>query len=131
MSLRAVPLVDFFFFQAEDGIRDLTVTGVQTCALPVAAAASAGCGSDMAVPRRLGGNNGRRTRAQTEDCVEHQVCGSGPGRSSAVPAAAAAYTGSRISVPGRHHFQIDGWSSRTWTTRLHATPVGGPSGRVP
>src|SRR2546430_12135073 len=27
--------VCFFFFQAEDGIRDLTVTGVQTCALPI------------------------------------------------------------------------------------------------
>src|SRR5256886_10112359 len=25
----------FFFFQAEDGIRDLTATGVQTCALPI------------------------------------------------------------------------------------------------
>src|SRR2546430_5984338 len=29
------PYVLFFFFQAEDGIRDLTVTGVQTCALPI------------------------------------------------------------------------------------------------
>src|SRR3989440_4189619 len=28
----------FFFFQAEDGIRDLIVTGVQTCALPISAA---------------------------------------------------------------------------------------------
>src|SRR5206468_6503550 len=28
-------LVIFFFFQAEDGIRDLIVTGVQTCALPI------------------------------------------------------------------------------------------------
>src|SRR2546430_7474900 len=28
-------LIFFFFFQAEDGIRDLTVTGVQTCALPI------------------------------------------------------------------------------------------------
>src|SRR2546427_12507683 len=28
-------MVFFFFFQAEDGIRDLTVTGVQTCALPI------------------------------------------------------------------------------------------------
>src|SRR5688572_8423131 len=27
--------VRHFFFQAEDGIRDLTVTGVQTCALPI------------------------------------------------------------------------------------------------
>src|SRR5256886_12090390 len=31
-----IDLVCFvFFFQAEDGIRDLTVTGVQTCALPI------------------------------------------------------------------------------------------------
>src|SRR2546430_9002324 len=27
--------LNHFFFQAEDGIRDLTVTGVQTCALPI------------------------------------------------------------------------------------------------
>src|SRR5258707_10134654 len=26
---------NFFFFQAEDGIRDIGVTGVQTCALPI------------------------------------------------------------------------------------------------
>src|SRR2546421_4427192 len=29
----------FFFFQAEDGIRDLIVTGVQTCALPISVVA--------------------------------------------------------------------------------------------
>src|SRR2546421_6687946 len=29
------PRVRSFFFQAEDGIRDLIVTGVQTCALPI------------------------------------------------------------------------------------------------
>src|SRR2546429_6405120 len=28
-------LYGFFFFQAEDGIRDVAVTGVQTCALPI------------------------------------------------------------------------------------------------
>src|SRR2546429_7222831 len=28
-------MVYFFFFQAEDGIRDVAVTGVQTCALPI------------------------------------------------------------------------------------------------
>src|SRR2546430_5331999 len=32
----------FFFFQAEDGIRDLTVTGVQTCALPISMGGCAG-----------------------------------------------------------------------------------------
>src|SRR5690606_39434091 len=29
------PRICFFFFQAEDGIRDFHVTGVQTCALPI------------------------------------------------------------------------------------------------
>src|SRR5690349_15713730 len=32
----------FFFFQAEDGIRDLYVTGVQTCALPICRRTSGG-----------------------------------------------------------------------------------------
>src|SRR6478752_8892638 len=31
----------FFFFQAEDGIRDVAVTGVQTCALPIFCQAAA------------------------------------------------------------------------------------------
>src|SRR2546430_12738981 len=44
----------FFFFQAEDGIRDLTVTGVQTCALPIliprtASFGVAQCGPDEGV----------------------------------------------------------------------------------
>src|SRR2546427_8451401 len=34
--------MSFFFFQAEDGIRYLTVTGVQTCALPIAVHRDAG-----------------------------------------------------------------------------------------
>src|SRR5690349_24124844 len=32
----------YFFFQAEDGIRDLYVTGVQTCALPISAEPASG-----------------------------------------------------------------------------------------
>src|SRR5260370_38721521 len=32
---RLCVIVMFFFFQAEDGIRDSSVTGVQTCALPI------------------------------------------------------------------------------------------------
>src|SRR2546430_13335611 len=39
-----------FFFQAEDGIRDLTVTGVQTCALPISVAQA----TDPANRRPLG-----------------------------------------------------------------------------
>src|SRR3989475_8750300 len=40
----------FFFFQAEDGIRDLTVTGVQTCALPISVAAHAAAERHHEVP---------------------------------------------------------------------------------
>src|SRR5256885_5689240 len=36
---RAMLFCRFFFFQAEDGIRDYKVTGVQTCALPILAKA--------------------------------------------------------------------------------------------
>src|SRR2546426_3379869 len=43
----------FFFFQAEDGIRDYKVTGVQTCALPIWAARRAGGGVMRCGGRRL------------------------------------------------------------------------------
>src|SRR2546430_6166954 len=46
-----VELHFFFFFQAEDGIRDLTVTGVQTCALPILQRRAARAG----VPDELAG----------------------------------------------------------------------------
>src|SRR5437762_8991560 len=35
VRISGVVCVLFFFFQAEDGIRDTSVTGVQTCALPI------------------------------------------------------------------------------------------------
>src|SRR2546422_8356092 len=35
MILYSLIFLLFFFFQAEDGIRDVAVTGVQTCALPI------------------------------------------------------------------------------------------------
>ena len=41
----------FFFFQAEDGIRDWSVTGVQTCALPIWAVQKPG-----ALPQRKPGS---------------------------------------------------------------------------
>src|SRR3989449_11437146 len=44
----------FFFFQAEDGIRDVAVTGVQTCALPISAGGRRDAGlhlSPLHVPR--------------------------------------------------------------------------------
>ena len=51
----------FFFFQAEDGIRDYKVTGVQTCALPIyLAAASINTSSCIA------GDTGQARRGKVE-----------------------------------------------------------------
>src|SRR3712207_9301348 len=58
------------FFQAEDGIRDIGVTGVQTCALPILGEAAAA--DRRPVPRRAG-RGGRRP--------------AGPGAAVAGPAA--------------------------------------------
>src|SRR5258708_17841285 len=43
-------LFNLFFFQAEDGIRDDLVTGVQTCALPIYALVASCCCCDESVP---------------------------------------------------------------------------------
>src|SRR5712691_7262642 len=56
----------FFFFQAEDGIRDLTVTGVQTCALPIWA--SKRCISTPACSTPIRSNTWRKKRAPGASC---------------------------------------------------------------
>src|SRR2546430_9978789 len=63
----------FFFFQAEDGIRDLTVTGVQTCALPISAAdrvyvgyRSVACWREL-VPDGVWGPNDTRSEEHTSE----------------------------------------------------------------
>src|SRR2546429_5283025 len=60
----------FFFFQAEDGIRDVAVTGVQTCALPI----SRGEGADRLDERASGGacreELDRQERGQAPEDVE-------------------------------------------------------------
>src|SRR5256885_6013823 len=50
--------VFFFFFQAEDGIRDYKVTGVQTCALPICRKTRAG--SRLPGERRFGSSSALR-----------------------------------------------------------------------
>src|SRR2546427_7181013 len=53
----------FFFFQAEDGIRDLTVTGVQTCALPISLPQLSDVEEEL---RRLAGGRAAILRVSTE-----------------------------------------------------------------
>src|SRR5207248_5566379 len=86
----------FFFFQAEDGIRDRTVTGVQTCALPIFDAADqaglvAGrtqAGLDQVGARGLAAGPGdadeaepaRRVAVRSEERREGKSVGRGGGR---------------------------------------------------
>src|SRR2546426_867191 len=64
-------MISYFFFQAEDGIRDYKVTGVQTCALPIWAVVAGGArqvrrrasgtgAGDRQAPRRGRRVDGRR-----------------------------------------------------------------------
>src|SRR5438034_5940664 len=60
----------FFFFQAEDGIRDHCVTGVQTCALPIWTRRSAAPSAEAAFVSAWGKATGAETypsRARADD----------------------------------------------------------------
>src|SRR5256885_4629946 len=59
----------FFFFQAEDGIRDYKVTGVQTCALPILSLA--GIAYTLWMLRAANRNLERRVQERT-----HELAGS-------------------------------------------------------
>src|SRR6266516_5506186 len=70
-------LIFLFFFQAEDGIRDRTVTGVQTCALPIWKTDQSG--------KNLGWSGGRRTSATAAAASCQQQAGHGRTRQSTKP----------------------------------------------
>ena len=60
----------FFFFQAEDGIRDVAVTGVQTCALPIYSGAITSTGNSQMANLVVTGDltvQGTTTTVNTDD----------------------------------------------------------------
>src|SRR5256885_2581130 len=88
LLINVVRLLCFFFFQAEDGIRDYKVTGVQTCALPILSSRTPARTSS-----RSGGVWWRRFRRRECGCsawvtMEHLPCqirtvGEDPGHTEA------------------------------------------------
>src|SRR5207249_272849 len=61
-----------FFFQAEDGIRDRNVTGVQTCALPICRGTAAAAPRRAPRPRSVG-RRGRRDERRAARCGATRV----------------------------------------------------------
>src|SRR5690349_24727326 len=105
-----------FFFQAEDGIRDLYVTGVQTCALPISRTASyASTGS-----RAFVSADGRTTFVVAYPPPDNEAFGN---NTKAAKRAAAALAGDTIAGAPVHVSEIGRASCRErgWM------PVGGVS----
>src|SRR2546430_4135851 len=121
-------MVVCFFFQAEDGIRDLIVTGVQTCALPISpGGVTRGPGSGdgvLAVP--VGGPAGSAAIGPGPPC----------GRAVRVPGAGAPGIGvARVGAPGvglaggRPGGTCRGWWLCKWVAGCRAprTPAPAPA----
>src|ERR1041385_3078865 len=74
----------FFFFQAEDGIRDVAVTGVQTCALPISYGGAAGQNDFglrlFAIAGRRQRNEKRSGRARGVKTTTGKMWGTDPSR---------------------------------------------------
>src|SRR2546429_73775 len=66
-----------FFFQAEDGIRDVAVTGVQTCALPIYVAGRHGSAGLCLLPGGWSYRSGYRRHFQAKRNRDRVGCGRG------------------------------------------------------
>src|SRR5436189_1857137 len=75
-----IVFVFFFFFQAEDGIRDTSVTGVQTCALPISLARAVAAADRGAHERRARPPRDLRLRGRGSRPVRTLGCGGADGR---------------------------------------------------
>src|SRR6266487_4654635 len=87
-----------FFFQAEDGIRDGRVTGVQTCALPI-------CSPNLRGYNEAAASGSPQARISDRSLVV--VCGGRIGKSGGSPRCESASRPSRIAVRSRARSRAD------------------------
>src|SRR5256886_5192381 len=92
----------FFFFQAEDGIRDLTVTGVQTCALPISPPRSA----RARTPAGGAAGAGVRARALRGGAVRRRDAGDGAREHPGGAARGGGHEIGRASCRGRGEISV-------------------------
>src|SRR5438128_10632465 len=105
------------FFQAEDGIRAATVTGVQTCALPISRRAGrSGTGPRTRPPRRVAARAPGNYEIGRASCRERVEVSVGAG------------AGTRKNVQDDGHFARGGESNRHRASRLAEHGPTGVSG---
>src|SRR5699024_12006785 len=76
LEFRPLPSLLLFFLQAEDGIRDRNVTGVQTCALPISACSrspAARIAPVVLAPREYSGTRPRSARTSSATSHSRQT----------------------------------------------------------
>src|SRR5690606_40819596 len=105
-----------FFFHAEDGIRDLHVTGVQTCALPISRRRASTAGPGHGGRRRRGRGAGRRGTSRARGGTRRR------GRCAATSAAAPPVPARR--VPGGSEIGRASWRDRVRVSGVGVTAAG-------
>src|SRR2546422_231484 len=107
--------LSFFFFQAEDGIRDVAVTGVQTCALPISSERSRSSIEESAMRSHLIAGQwtaGKQSNADinpsdTSDVIDQYASGDAAAVDAAVAAARAAFPAWSVSTPQQRFDALD------------------------
>src|SRR2546430_16559626 len=107
-------MVDCFFFQAEDGIRYLTVTGVQTCALPISTSRATTPASQNRQPAARD-----RPRGASSD----RAAGWSPGQPVPVSTSGSSLVGCRPAPTGCRTVRSSGTPARPGPYASGATAV--------
>src|SRR2546430_42792 len=115
----------FFFFQAEDGIRDLTVTGVQTCALPILYRATWGDQVVVEIPGRRLIDDCRVYHPEArEDPAIAQLRSGSPHPASRIPPPAEAL----LTLLDHPPIASKRWVYEQYDSTVQASTVHGPGG---
>src|SRR5258707_15810155 len=122
----------FFFFQAEDGIRDIGVTGVQTCALPISVTNTSG---EIQMLRKGAEVMGPRSDFDLLRILSHQLEKLGLGKAFHYKTPGAVFEEIRKAVPA-YNVPVAGLltgggeATRAQFARNGHAPYDFPAGRI-
>src|SRR5256886_17297908 len=113
-------MLRLFFFQAEDGIRDLTVTGVQTCALPISPQDQSESCRSIAAPSTMWR---RHPFITSESCVHRRTRFRGTLFSHNWAMGGSAYSSRTVTLRDRYSSGL--MSTRLYLSSMDSRPAPG------